>query len=72
MVPNSAVVTETGVDYVYAVVNGVVKKVPCRPGSPTTRSPRSPAGLEEGDLVVTEGQSFLNEGEKVTMSQNER
>ena len=66
VVPNSAVVTETGVDSVFEVVDGIVKKVPVRVGISDDAVTEISAGLEEGALVVTEGQSFLNDGEKVT------
>jgi HlyD family secretion protein len=66
VVPNSAVVTETGVDSVFEVVQGVVKKVAVQVGLSDDAVTEIASGLEEGALVVTEGQSFLNDGEKVT------
>jgi multidrug efflux pump subunit AcrA (membrane-fusion protein) len=72
VVPNSAVVTETGVDYVYAVVqaNGgtVVRKTPVRTGISDEAVTEIAGGLEKGTLVVTEGQSFLSDGEKVAVA----
>lgn len=71
VVPNGAVVTETGVDYVYAVVevDGVtkVKKTTVRTGISDDAVTEIASGLEKGTLVVTEGQSFLNDGEKVAI-----
>ena len=68
VVPNSAVVTETGMDYVFEVMNGVVKKVPVEVGISDDTVTEISSGLEEGVLVVSEGQSFLNDGEKVTVT----
>ena len=72
VVPNSAVMTETGVDYVYAVVpaNGaaVVKKTTVRTGISDETVTEISSGLETGTLVVTEGQSFLSDGEKVVIA----
>ncbi len=72
VVPNSAVLTETGVDYVYAVVPGdgenVVKKTAVRTGISDESVTEIASGIEQGTLVVTEGQSFLNDGEKVAIA----
>jgi HlyD family secretion protein len=67
-VPNSAVITETGVDSVFGVVDGVVKKTTVRVGISDDSVTEIVSGLDEGALVVTEGQSFLNDGEKVTIT----
>lgn len=73
VVPNSAVVTETGVDYVYTVVQAdggtVVKKTAVRTGISDEAVTEIASGLEKGTLVITEGQSFLNDGEKVAIAQ---
>jgi multidrug resistance efflux pump len=72
VVPNSAVVTETGVDSVYAVVEvdgvTVVRKTTVRTGISDEAVTEIAGGLDKGTLVVTEGQSFLNDGEKVTIA----
>jgi HlyD family secretion protein len=72
VVPNSAVVTETGVDYVYTVVgvDGVrrVQKRSVRTGIADEAATEITSGLDQGTLVVTEGQSFLNDGEKVAIA----
>ena len=69
VVPNGALVSETGVDYVYAVVPGnggtVVKKIAVQPGIADDSVTAILSGLTEGTLVVTEGQSFLNDGAPV-------
>ena len=72
VVPNSSVMTETGVDYVYTVVpaNGeyVIKKTAVHAGISDETVTEIAGGLEKGTLVVTEGQSFLNDGEKVAIA----
>jgi multidrug efflux pump subunit AcrA (membrane-fusion protein) len=72
VVPNSAVMTETGVDYVYVVVpadgENVLKKTAVLTGISDVAVTEIAGGLEKGTLVVTEGQSFLNDGEKVTIA----
>jgi HlyD family secretion protein len=73
VVPNGALVSETGVDYVYAVVEGsggtVVKKVVVQPGISDDSVTAILSGLDEGTPVVTEGQSFLNDGQRVSVAQ---
>lgn len=69
VVPNAAVVTESGAEYVYAVVdvNGasVVRKTAVQTGISDDAVTEITTGLQDGALVVTEGQSFLNDGENV-------
>jgi HlyD family secretion protein len=69
VVPNGALASETGVDYVYAVVPGdggtVVKKIAVQPGIADDSVTAILSGITEGTLVVTEGQSFLNDGAPV-------
>lgn len=67
-VPSQALVTESGVQFVYVAAAGVVKKTPVQTGISDETRTEITSGLSEGDLVITEGQSFLNEGEKVTVS----
>jgi len=71
VVPNSAVITETGVDSVYAVVDGAVRKTAVQTGISDASSTEITAGLSDGAVVVTEGQSFLTDGEKVTPARAE-
>ena len=68
VVPNQALVTDSGVQNVYIVVDGVVRKAAVQTGISDEEMTEVTAGLSEGALVITEGQSFLNEGEKVTIS----
>jgi HlyD family secretion protein len=65
VVPNSAIVTETGVDYVYMVESGVVRKKAVETGISTDAVTEITSGLADGTMVVTEGQTFLNDGQKV-------
>jgi HlyD family secretion protein len=69
-VPNTAVVAEMGISYVYAVVRkdgiSVVKKTPVETGLSDEAVTEITRGIEEGDVVITEGQSFLNDGQGVT------
>ncbi|MGA2379536.1 MAG: efflux RND transporter periplasmic adaptor subunit, partial [Spirochaetia bacterium] len=67
-VPNQALVTDSGVQYLYTVENGVVKKAAVQTGISDEELTEITAGISEGALVITEGQSFLNEGERVTIS----
>jgi multidrug efflux pump subunit AcrA (membrane-fusion protein) len=68
VVPNQALVNDSGVQNVYVVDDGVVKKMAVQTGISDDTMTEVTAGLDEGALVITEGQSFLNEGEKVTIS----
>ena len=67
-VPNQALVTESGQSYVYVDAAGVVKKVAVQAGISDDSESEITQGLSAGDLVITEGQSFLNEGDKVRLS----
>ena len=67
-VPNQALVTDNGGQYLYVVEAGVVKKVAVRTGVSDDVMTEVTGGIVEGALVITEGQSFLNEGEKVTIA----
>ena len=49
----------------YLVAEGSVKKVPVTTGLANDRFTEIIDGLKDGDQVITEGQIFLNEGEKV-------
>jgi HlyD family secretion protein len=68
VVPGSAVITETGVDYVFVVAGGVVKKTAVQTGISDDAVTEITSGLTEGVPVVTEGQSFLNDGDSVTIA----
>ena len=67
-VPSQALVTESGVQYVYLDAGGVVRKAAVRTGIADDSRTEILSGISEGDLVITEGQSFLNEGDRVTVA----
>lgn len=66
-VPNQAVKVENGVSYVYTVAEGAVKKVAVTTGLANDKITEITSGLKAGDEVITEGQLFLNEGQKVNI-----
>jgi RND family efflux transporter MFP subunit len=68
VVPNGAILTENGADYVYVVTGGVLAKKAVSSGISDDAVTEITSGLTEGDMVVTEGQSFLTDGEKVTVA----
>jgi len=67
-VPNQALVTDGGLQYLYLVEGGVVKKAAVRTGISDDALTEITGGIVDGAQVITEGQSFLNEGERVTIS----
>jgi multidrug resistance efflux pump len=68
VVPNSAIITETGVDSVFTVVEGKLKKMTVQTGLSDDAVTEITTGIPDGALVVTEGQSFLNDGDAVTVA----
>ncbi|SHI19253.1 efflux RND transporter periplasmic adaptor subunit [Desulfosporosinus lacus] len=66
-VPNEAIKTENSGSVVYLVAEGSVKKVQVTTGLANDRFTEIIDGLKVGDEVITEGQIFLNEGEKVNV-----
>jgi multidrug efflux pump subunit AcrA (membrane-fusion protein) len=67
-VPNQALVTDSGVQYLYVVDEGVVKRAAVQTGISDDAVTEITSGVAEGDQVITEGQTFLNEGDRVTIS----
>lgn len=67
LVPNEALNIENNVNYLYAVVNGKVKKIAVTVGISDNKNTEVKGNITKGMEVVTEGQSFLNEGEKVNI-----
>ncbi|KLU66362.1 multidrug resistance protein MdtA precursor [Desulfosporosinus acididurans] len=67
LVPNQALSIENNVNYLYAVVNGKVKKIAVTVGISDNKNTEVKGNITKGMEVVTEGQSFLNEGEKVNI-----
>lgn len=66
-IPNEAVVSEKGLQFVYIVKNGKVSKCPIKIGLANDKITEVVDGLALGDNVILEGQSFLSDGEKVNM-----
>lgn len=64
-VPKDALVVENSVSYVYTVEDGIVKKKVVNVGISDNTSVEITSNLNTGENVITEGQSFLNEGDKV-------
>jgi len=64
-VPNSAVVTEAGLDYLYVVQSGVVHKRQVQIGASDAEYTEISSGLADQDEVVVDGQSFLSDGDQV-------
>ncbi|AFM43325.1 RND family efflux transporter, MFP subunit [Desulfosporosinus acidiphilus SJ4] len=69
-VPNEAISIEDGVSYIYAVVNNTVDKIPVQVGISNDTMSEIVSGLKPGENVITEGQIFLNNGEKVKISKD--
>ena len=67
VVPNQALVTDGGVQYLYLVEGGVVKRSAVQTGIADDAVTEITSGISEGAQVITEGQSFLNDGERVTI-----
>ncbi|MBU3099324.1 MULTISPECIES: efflux RND transporter periplasmic adaptor subunit [Clostridium] len=65
VVPNGAIFTENSVQYVYIVEANKLKKKQVVVGISNTLQTEIVSGIKLGDQVITEGQSFLNEGQKV-------
>jgi HlyD family secretion protein len=67
-VPNEAIKIEDGVAYVYKVDKNVVAKTPVKMGLANEKITEITDGIKNGDFVITEGQIFLNNGQKVTIA----
>ncbi len=68
-VPGGAVVSENGIEYLYLVSDGSVVKKIIKTGVSTEQAVEVQGDLKEGDSIILEGQSFLDEGEKVNVVQ---
>lgn len=66
-VPNEGITMDAGVSYVYAVKNNVVNKIPVEVGITNDKISEIVSGLKSGDNIITEGQIFLNDGQKVNV-----
>lgn len=66
-VPNQAVVAESGVYFIFVVKDGKIVKTPIKIGISNHKVVEITQGLNPGDNLVTEGQSFLADGEAVNV-----
>lgn len=67
VVPNSAIIVENGVQFAYIVKDNKVKKVIVNTGISDGKNTQIISGVKEGDMVVCESQSFLTDGERVSI-----
>jgi HlyD family secretion protein len=67
VVPNQAVFVESGEEWVFVAASGIARKTRVRVGTANETVTEIVSGAAEGDEVVLDGQSFLNEGEAVTI-----
>ncbi|HEX9025073.1 MAG TPA: efflux RND transporter periplasmic adaptor subunit [Clostridium sp.] len=67
MVPNETIKMENGVNYLYTVDNGEVKKISVETGISNEKFTEITSSIEEGLDVITEGQNLLSDGEKVNL-----
>jgi HlyD family secretion protein len=69
VVPNQAIFIESGIEFVFVASSGVVHKRQVSIGAANETITEVTAGLVEGEEVVLDGQSFLNEGDAVSVVQ---
>ena len=67
MVPNETIKMENGVNYLYTVDNGEVKKISVETGISNEKFTEVTGKVQEGLDVITEGQNLLSDGEKVNL-----
>lgn len=67
IVPNQAIKIENGVNYIYTVENGKIKKVSVNTGISNNKFTEVSGNIKENDDIITEGQSILADGEKVNI-----
>lgn len=66
-VPATAVVSENDKNYVWVVAGGKAKKVEVTTGTSSLDETEIKSGLKEGDIIITEPNSQLKDGQKVTI-----
>ncbi|WP_315074674.1 efflux RND transporter periplasmic adaptor subunit [uncultured Clostridium sp.] len=69
MVPNETIKMENGVNYLYTVDSGEVKKVSVETGISDDKFTEVTGEVQEDLDVITEGQNLLSDGEKVNLVQ---
>lgn len=70
VVPKEAVFTQNSVSYVYTVVDNKVKRAEVETGVSSSSEIEIKSGVKQGDYVIIEGQSFLQDEQKVTLVKN--
>lgn len=68
LVNNEAIIVENGVPFIYTVKDGVVKKKNVTVGLANDKLTEIISNLNEGEQVILEGQTFLNDGQKVNIT----
>ena len=71
VLPRNAVITKDDETYVYIVKGGVAKKVIVETGIEAGETIEITKGLKDGDDVVTKGQTYISDGEEVTVANAE-
>lgn len=67
IVPNQAIKMENGVNYIYTVENGKIKKVSVDTGISNNKFTEVSGNIKENMDIITEGQSILDDGEKINV-----
>jgi RND family efflux transporter MFP subunit len=65
VIPRDSVITKDGESYVFTVENGTAKKNIVELGIDTGDDVEIVSGLSAGDTIVTEGQTYLTDGDEV-------
>ncbi|MGN0135364.1 efflux RND transporter periplasmic adaptor subunit [Anaerotignum sp.] len=68
VLPRNAVIEKDGETYVYVIKNNVAKKVNVELGIEAEDTIEITSGLKKGDDVVTKGQTYISDGEEVSVS----
>lgn len=68
VLPRNAVIEKDGETYVYLIEDGTAKKTIVETGIESGENIEITAGLADGDAVVTKGQTYISDGEAVTVS----
>ncbi|MBR4015337.1 MAG: efflux RND transporter periplasmic adaptor subunit [Anaerotignum sp.] len=71
VLPMNAVLTKEGETYVYTLENGRAKKTPVTLGIESGETVEITEGLSDGMEVVTKGQTYISDGEEVTVIDKE-
>lgn len=66
-VPNEALKVENGVKYIYTVENNKIKRIVVETGIANDKITEITGGVKAGTDIITEGQSLLNDGDKVNV-----